>query len=175
MDSVARKTAEFDADFECVDEEALFEALEKYEQHHQTTKSPQSPEFDLTAGACWIYPTNYEVRKYQFNIVSRALFENCLVALPTGLGKTFIAAVVMYNFYRWFPQGKVVFLAPTKPLVAQQIEACFKIMGISQADTASMTGATPPCERSTLWKFRRVFFLTPQTLHNDLGSLIAPA
>jgi ERCC4-related helicase len=29
------------------------------------------------------------------------------VALPTGLGKTFIAAVVMYNYFRWFPEGKV--------------------------------------------------------------------
>lgn len=28
---------------------------------------------------------------------------NTLVCLPTGLGKTLIAAVVMYNHYRWFP------------------------------------------------------------------------
>lgn len=27
------------------------------------------------------------------------------VALPTGLGKTLIAAVVMYNFSRWFPKA----------------------------------------------------------------------
>ena len=32
------------------------------------------------------------------------LYDNTLVCLPTGLGKTFIAAVVMYNFYRWYPQ-----------------------------------------------------------------------
>lgn len=38
-----------------------------------------------------------------------------------GLGKTFIAAVVMYNYYRWFPLGKLIFMAPTKPLVAQQV------------------------------------------------------
>ena len=31
-------------------------------------------------------------------------------------------------------------MAPTKPLVAQQIEACFNIMGIPQSDTAEMTG-----------------------------------
>ena len=34
----------------------------------------------------------------------------------------------MYNFYRWYPGGKVIFLAPTKPLVAQQIEACYGII-----------------------------------------------
>ena len=37
-------------------------------------------------------------------IVEQALLRNTLVCLPTGLGKTFIAAVVMYNFFRWFPQ-----------------------------------------------------------------------
>ncbi len=53
-------------------------------------------------------------RKYQYDIVRSCLFDNTLVSLPTGLGKTFIAAVVMYNFYRWYPTGKVVFMAPTK-------------------------------------------------------------
>ena len=98
------------------------------------------PGFDKGAGQMWIYPTNYPVRDYQFSIVRAALFTNTLVVLPTGLGKTFIAAVVMYNFYRWYPQGKVIFMAPTKPLVAQQIEACHNIMGIPQRDTAEMTG-----------------------------------
>lgn len=58
--------------------------------------------------------TNYPVRKYQFSIVQAALFKNTLVVLPTGLGKTFIAAVVMYNIYRWYPTGKVIFMAPTR-------------------------------------------------------------
>ena len=98
------------------------------------------PGFDLEAGNVWIYPTNYPIRNYQYDIVEQALYKNTLVTLPTGLGKTFIAAVVMYNFYRWYPQGKVIFMAPTKPLVAQQIEACFNIMGIPQSDTAEMTG-----------------------------------
>lgn len=96
--------------------------------------------FDVVAGQTWIYPTNYPVRSYQFNIVQTALFKNTMVILPTGLGKTFIAAVVMYNFYRWYPTGKIVFMAPTRPLVAQQIEACYKIMGIPLADTMEMTG-----------------------------------
>ena len=56
------------------------------------------------------------------------------------VGKTFIAAVVMYNFYRWYPQGKIVFMAPTRPLVAQQIEACGSVTAIPVSDTAIMTG-----------------------------------
>ena len=105
-----------------------------------TTNVEDLPGFDSVAGRIWIYPTNYPVREYQYNIVAKSLYENTLVVLPTGLGKTFIAAVVMYNFYRWYPRGKIVFMAPTKPLVAQQIEACYNIMGIPQSDTAEMTG-----------------------------------
>ena len=96
--------------------------------------------FDLEAGKEWIYPTNYPIRDYQFNIVQKCLWRNTLVCLPTGLGKTFIAAVVMFNFYRWYPRGKIVFLAPTKPLVGQQIEACHSVMGIAQEHLAEMTG-----------------------------------
>ena len=30
------------------------------------------------------------------------------------------------------PQGKIVFVAPTKPLLTQQVEACYWKMGISR-------------------------------------------
>lgn len=98
------------------------------------------PGFDSSSAKVWIYPTNYPIREYQLKISEAALFQNTLVCLPTGLGKTFIASVVMYNFYRWYPSGKIVFMAPTKPLVAQQIEACYKVMGIPQTHMAELTG-----------------------------------
>lgn len=101
---------------------------------------PDFPGFDSSSAKVWIYPTNYPIRQYQLKISEVALFQNTLVCLPTGLGKTFIASVVMYNFYRWYPAGKIVFMAPTKPLVAQQIEACYKVMGIPQAHMAELTG-----------------------------------
>jgi len=96
--------------------------------------------FDMAAGHNWIYPTNLPLRSYQQSIVQSALFKNTLVVLPTGLGKTFIAAVVMYNFYRWYPKGKIVFMAPTRPLVSQQIHASQKIMPFASADTVQLTG-----------------------------------
>lgn len=71
----------------------------------------------------WVYPAVKTFRTYQFNIVRTALFENTLVTLPTGLGKTFIASTVMFNYYRWFTNGLIFFLAPTRPLVTQQVES----------------------------------------------------
>ncbi|KAI4902181.1 hypothetical protein NFI96_008257 [Prochilodus magdalenae] len=130
---------------------------------------PDLPGYNSSSGRVWIFPTNFPVRQYQLNISEAALFQNTLVSLPTGLGKTFIAAVVMYNFYRWYPSGKIVFMAPTKPLVAQQIEACYKVMGIPQHHMAELTGSTPAPQRRELWRSKRVFFLTPQVMMNDLS------
>lgn len=111
---------------------------------------PHLPGFDGSSAKVWIYPTNYPIREYQLKISEAALFHNTLVCLPTGLGKTFIASVVMYNFYRWYPSGKIVFMAPTKPLVAQQIEACYKVMGIPQAHMAELTGNNHSTKTTTL-------------------------
>ncbi|XP_068662265.1 DEAD-box ATP-dependent RNA helicase FANCM isoform X2 [Aristolochia californica] len=123
---------------------------------------------DLEAAKTWIYPVNVPLRDYQFNIAKTALFSNTLVALPTGLGKTLIAAVVMYNFFRWFPEGKIVFAAPSRPLVLQQIEACHNIVGIPQEWTMDMTGQMSPSKRSKFWIVKRVFFVTPQVLEKDI-------
>ncbi|KAJ1615795.1 P-loop containing nucleoside triphosphate hydrolase protein, partial [Pavlovales sp. CCMP2436] len=122
----------------------------------------------------WIYPLNLPMRTYQHSIVSEALTKNTLVCLPTGLGKTFIAAVVMYNFRRWFPDGLVLFMAPTKPLVAQQIEACRALVGMSYGDSAELTGKMPKAEREKVWQQAHTFFLTPQTAQNDIELGICP-
>ncbi|KDR84769.1 hypothetical protein GALMADRAFT_217833 [Galerina marginata CBS 339.88] len=123
---------------------------------------------DLLEAKHWIFPINRPKRDYQFNIVKNCLFENTLVALPTGLGKTFIAGVVMMNYYRWFPEGKVIFVAPTKPLVSQQINACHETCGIPAGDSIEMNGEVAASVRARHWSNKRVFFMTPQTLVNDL-------
>ncbi|KAL4573319.1 hypothetical protein LXL04_020120 [Taraxacum kok-saghyz] len=139
-----------------------------------------SVSIDPEAAKTWIYPVaeSIPVRDYQASITKTALFSNTLVSLPTGLGKTLIAAVVMYNYYRWFPEdlmwcsisGKIVFAAPSRPLVTQQIEACHKIVGIPQEYTVDMTGQICPSKRADIWKKKRIFFLTPQVLDHDIDS-----
>ena len=118
----------------------------------------------------WIYPIDdkYPERSYQLQMSHSAIMQNTLVSLPTGLGKTLIAAVVMYNYYRWFPTGKIVFCAPTRPLVSQQILACYKIMGIPEQHTAEISGRSKPDSRTVMWRNKRVFFCTPQTLVKDI-------
>jgi ATP-dependent DNA helicase MPH1 len=134
-------------------------------------EKPTHHKLDEKAMTTWIYPTNLgSIREYQFNIVSRSLFHNTLVALPTGLGKTFIAATIMLNYYRWTTDAQIVFMAPTKPLIAQQMEACYGIVGIPRRDTVLMTGESAPAIRGDKWTEKRVFFMTPQTVINDLRS-----
>jgi ERCC4-related helicase len=135
----------------------------------QKQEPPTHHKLDPEATKTWVYPTNLgTIRDYQFNIVQRGLFNNLLVALPTGLGKTFIAATIMLNWFRWTTEAQIVFVAPTKPLVSQQVEACYYIAGIPRSYTTMLTGGVSPALRSEEWKSKRVFFMTPQTLLNDL-------
>lgn len=188
---------EFGDDFgDDLDLDELVEVSETVEQQHAANNGvnisfvppndppppPALPEstrsfhpLDVENLRTWIYPTNYPVRGYQLNIVQKAMFNNTLVALPTGLGKTFIAAVVMYNYWRWFPNSLIIFMAPTRPLVTQQIEACFRICGLPQSETCDISGTTAPAKRRELYKTKRVFFATPQTINNDLKSKSCPA
>jgi ERCC4-related helicase len=148
----------------------------------------EPPELDMTGWDCrpcahvldreaaqtWIYPTNRPIRDYQFEIIRVALFVNTLACIPTGLGKTFIASVVMYNYYRWFPRGKIVFACPTKPLVTQQMIAFLQTSGTPAQDVVELTGKHRSDMRAQMWKEKRVFFLTPQTMQNDLTTGICP-
>lgn len=151
--------------------------LARINQDHQADPeltAPKAPPMRLSvdheAASHWVYPIveGKSIRDYQYNIAHKALFNNVLCSLPTGLGKTFIAAVVIMNFYRCFPQGKILFMAPTKPLVAQQIEACHSIGGIPNEHSCEMTGQDAGTARASAWRDRRVFYCTPQTVASDL-------
>ncbi|KAL8842538.1 MAG: hypothetical protein Q9170_000492 [Blastenia crenularia] len=132
-------------------------------------EAPTHHQINREAMQTWVYPTNLgKIRSYQYSIVASGLYHNMLVALPTGLGKTFIAATIMLNWFRWTKDAQIVFVAPTKPLVSQQVKACFEIAGIPRSTTTMLTGVTPPGVRAEEWLNKRVFFMTPQTIVNDL-------
>lgn len=76
----------------------------------------------------------------------------------------------MLNYFRWMKTAKLIFVAPTKPLVSQQVDACFHIAGIPRSQTTLLTGEVTPALRAEEWSSKRVFFMTPQTLENDLSS-----
>lgn len=114
------------------------------------------------------YPSSKELyREYQFNIIKQCLHSNTLVCLPTGLGKTMIASIIMYNFHKWF-HGKIFFFAPTKPLVNQQKNSFTKLFPSLSDHITEINGTTSRKKREMLYSSKKFFFLTPQTLNNDL-------
>lgn len=106
-------------------------------------------------------------RLYQEVIARTALRTNTLVCLPTGLGKSVVAAYVAAERLRRFPDKGVVMLAPTKPLVLQHYRTFQKIMKIDSDSIVWLTGEVAPEERVEDWE-KRLIFSTPQVFMNDL-------
>lgn len=162
-----------DDSFEFSDDDEL-SALISNQSTANGPNHPNSHKVDYNNLSHYLYPSNMEERKYQRAIIATALLDNTLVALPTGLGKTFIAATIMLNFNRWFPDLKMVFMAPTRPLVAQQIKACAAITGIAASEMAILI-EKPKTQRQSLWDQHRIFFTTPQVVDNDLRNGVVDA
>ena len=92
-----------------------------------------------------------------------------MVCLPTGLGKTHIAAVLIANFITWFPNQKVIFMAPTRPLVRQQISALNHLRELVPRDVIlEVSGQIAAKKREQLYDHYRIIFGTPQTIENDI-------
>ncbi len=94
--------------------------------------------------------------------------KNTLVVLPTGLGKTKVAILTAINRMKNFPNSKVLFLTPTKPL-ASQIQREFKeCTDITNEDIILCTGAVLPAKREASLKSAKIVVSTPQTISNDI-------
>ena len=118
------------------------------------------------------YPSSKKLfREYQFNILKTCLQTNTLICLPTGLGKTLIANLAIYNFNKWF-YGKIFFFAPTKPLISQQKKSFLKLFPFLKNKVIEINGLISNKKREELYKEKKIFFLTPQTLNNDLNMFL---
>ncbi|MBT4258028.1 DEAD/DEAH box helicase [archaeon] len=107
-------------------------------------------------------------REYQEKIYQTCIKKNCLVVLPTGLGKTLIALMIAIKRMQEFPGEKVLILAPTKPLAEQHLVSFKKYLPELFADIQLFTGSVKAPERKKIWKTADIIFSTPQCVANDL-------
>ncbi|MFW6121875.1 MAG: DEAD/DEAH box helicase [Petrotogales bacterium] len=115
----------------------------------------------------FIKPDSLEYREYQHNIANSASKTSTLVVLPTGLGKTIIALLVIAEELKK-KYNKILFLAPTKPLVNQHSQFLEKIL--IPNDVVVFTGEVSPEKRKEMWNKSRIVISTPQVIENDLIS-----
>lgn len=107
-------------------------------------------------------------RKYQEEIFNTCKDKNCLVVLPTGVGKTLIALMLAVDRLRKHPDNKVLFLAPTKPLAEQQMNYFVSHLPELFATIEIFTGKVESPNRKKLWQRADIIFSTPQCIANDL-------
>ncbi len=110
-----------------------------------------------------------ELREYQIQLAEKTALKNSLIVLPTGLGKTIIALLITIKSLSMYPHtSKIIFLAPTRPLINQHFETFQKFLDFPEDQMVILTGKTPPKKRKELFKENRILFYTPQTLRNDI-------
>ncbi|HJJ71402.1 MAG TPA: DEAD/DEAH box helicase, partial [Methanocorpusculum sp.] len=106
-----------------------------------------------------------EARSYQTAIADSALSANTLVVLPTGMGKTAVALLVAAAR---IDSGKILMLAPTKPLVEQHFRYFSKNLLLEEGDVVMFTGSTASPKRVEAWNSARFVVATPEVIKNDL-------
>ncbi len=113
---------------------------------------------------------NFKPRLYQETILATCTAKNTLVVLPTGMGKTAIFLMLAVHRLRLYPNSKILFIGPTRPLIEQYYQVFLKHFELDKDKYAIFTGAVKPEKRAELWKKAKVIFSTPQGLENDIIS-----
>ncbi len=107
-------------------------------------------------------------REYQQEIYETCKNKNCLVILPTGIGKTLIALMLTINRQKEVPGSKALFLAPTRPLAEQHLSYFKKHLPELFAEMSLFTGKVSAKDRKKIWQTSDIIFSTPQCISNDL-------
>ncbi len=106
----------------------------------------------------WVYDISI---KKNFNFIAGAnggfIAHNTLVALMLSI-----------NRLRLFPESKILFLAPTRPLAEQHLSYFKKHLPGLFATLELFTGKINAEKRKKLWESADIVFSTPQCISNDL-------
>lgn len=111
---------------------------------------------------------NFTPRLYQETIMGSCAKGNCLIILPTGLGKTKTAILAAAQRLNSFPNSKILFLTVTKPLAEQIYNEVKECLDIDENKIALFTGTVSPAKREEFWKNVVVIISTPQCIENDI-------
>ena len=103
-------------------------------------------------------------------IFANSLNSNTLIVLPTGLGKTVIMIMLIAKVLNEGGGGKIVVIAPTRPLLEQHNKSFLETLDIQDQDCVIISGETMPEKRKDAWDKANIFICTPQTLRNDILS-----
>lgn len=112
-----------------------------------------------------IEPETLDDRPYQRELAELCIGERTLIVLPTGLGKTIVALRAAAEILQR-REGKVVMLAPTRPLVQQHLDSFGEFL--RARDLVALSGSIAPAKRAELFEENRLVFSTPQGFRNDL-------
>jgi ERCC4-related helicase len=104
---------------------------------------------------------------FQLDLARVGLDEDLLVVLPTGLGKTVIAALIAAEVLRR-SDGKVLVVAPTRPLVQQHADSFAR--WLTPLRSARFTGTVKRPVREGGWETADIVFATPEIVVNDLAA-----
>lgn len=108
-------------------------------------------------------------RLFQYSVFKQCKNKNSLVVLPTGLGKTIIGILLIAERLKKYEKhGKIMILAPTRPLVSQHRNSCVRFLDIEEEEIIHLTGKVTPRKRMLLFNKARIIISTPQVIKNDL-------
>jgi len=111
---------------------------------------------------------NFTPRLYQETIMASCAKGNCLIILPTGLGKTKTAIMAAAQRLNSFPRSKILFLTVTKPLAEQIYNEVRECLDLDDDKIVLFTGSVAPKKREEFWKNAIVTVSTPQCIENDI-------
>ncbi len=114
-----------------------------------------------------IKPSSMEDRLYQREVADICIKQNTLAVLPTGLGKTAIALLVVAHFLSLDAASQTLVLAPTRVLVHQHYDFVRRHLLLPPEDIGVITGEDATEDRRNVWA-KRVVCATPQVTMSEI-------